>query len=86
MINPVFMQVIVLVVSLVCITAIRPDKQHSRRTIDKPLVYGHRVVQAYPHDPAAFTQGLEFEHRCTEGGQACKDILWESTGGLNYTG
>ena len=23
-------------------------------------VYGYRVVHAYPHDPAAFTQGLEF--------------------------
>lgn len=26
----------------------------------KPKVYGYRVVHVYPHDPAAFTQGLEY--------------------------
>src|SRR5262245_55517554 len=25
-----------------------------------PKRYGYRVVNTYPHDPAAFTQGLEF--------------------------
>lgn len=37
----------------------------------QPVEYGYRVVQSYPHDPAAFTQGLLFR-----GGR-----LFESTGG-----
>lgn len=37
----------------------------------RPAEYGYRVVQSYPHDPAAFTQGLLFR-----GGR-----LFESTGG-----
>ncbi|MBV8897538.1 MAG: glutaminyl-peptide cyclotransferase [Acidobacteriaceae bacterium] len=36
----------------------------------KPKLYGYRVVHVYPHDPAAFTQGLEFR-----GG-----FLYEGTG------
>ena len=38
---------------------------------DEPPVYSYEIVQAYPHDPAAFTQGLVFE-----GG-----FLYEGTGG-----
>ena len=36
----------------------------------RPPVYGYEVVNVYPHDPAAFTQGLEFHD----------GILLESTG------
>lgn len=38
----------------------------------EPPVYGYRIVNTYPHDPAAFTQGLDFD-----GG-----VLYEGTG--NY--
>jgi glutamine cyclotransferase len=37
---------------------------------DSPSLYTYEIVNAYPHDPKAFTQGLEF-HR---------DTLYESTG------
>jgi glutamine cyclotransferase len=33
-------------------------------------IYGYTVVRSYPHDPAAFTQGLEFED----------GVLYEGTG------
>ncbi|RQP17838.1 glutaminyl-peptide cyclotransferase [Parapedobacter defluvii] len=36
-----------------------------------PKRYGFRVIQEYPHDPQAYTQGLEFDHQ---------GILYESTG------
>ena len=32
----------------------------------------------YPHDAAAFTQGLEYDERCDGG--TCKQVFWESTG------
>ncbi|MFH1086890.1 MAG: glutaminyl-peptide cyclotransferase [Chloroflexota bacterium] len=35
-----------------------------------PIVYGYRVVRAYPHDPAAFTQGLVY----------ADGVLYEGTG------
>jgi glutaminyl-peptide cyclotransferase len=37
---------------------------------NKPPTYGYRVVQAYPHDPKAFTQGLIY----------LNGYLYESTG------
>ncbi|MYE13529.1 MAG: glutaminyl-peptide cyclotransferase [Gammaproteobacteria bacterium] len=40
-----------------------------------PAEYGYRVVQSYPHDPGAFTQGLLFH-----GGR-----LFESTGGYGFS-
>lgn len=36
----------------------------------KPKVYGYEIVNTYPHDPNAYTQGLEFY----------QDTLYESTG------
>ncbi len=36
----------------------------------KPKVYSYKLITAYPHDPEAFTQGLEFH----------KDTLYEGTG------
>ena len=33
----------------------------------------------FPHDDAAFTQGLEYDERCQPHGP-CKPIFWESTG------
>ena len=37
---------------------------------EKPKLYTYEVVEAYPHDPKAYTQGLEFYN----------DTLYESTG------
>jgi hypothetical protein len=47
----------------------------------QPTVHGFKVVRELPHDPLAFTQGLEFGRRCPDGAAgACTDVLWESTG------
>ncbi len=35
-----------------------------------PIIYGYKIINTYPHDPMAFTQGLEFY----------QDTLYESTG------
>ncbi len=40
-----------------------------------PAEYGYRVAQSYPHDPAAFTQGLLFR----------EGRLFESTGGYGVS-
>ena len=40
-----------------------------------PAEYGYRVVQSFPHDPAAFTQGLLFRD----------GRLFESTGGYGFS-
>ncbi|KAL3151763.1 hypothetical protein ABBQ38_012739 [Trebouxia sp. C0009 RCD-2024] len=39
---------------------------------------GYSIVQTYPHDPNAFTQGLEYDTICNS--TSCQDIFWESTG------
>jgi glutamine cyclotransferase len=36
----------------------------------EPRVYGYRIVNSYPHDPAAFTQGLDIDN----------GVLFEGTG------
>ena len=41
----------------------------------RPAEYGYRVVQSFPHDPAAFTQGLLFRD----------GRLFESTGGYGLS-
>ena len=51
-----------------------------------PRVYAYEVVQEFPHDPKAFTQGLEHEYKCVKSPTGhpipeCSDVLWESTGG-----
>ena len=45
---------------------------------DAPAVYTYTLVAEFPHDPQAFTQGLQFDRAC--GGGSCRDVLWESTG------
>jgi len=37
---------------------------------NKPKIYGYTILETYPHDPKAYTQGLEFSN----------DTLYESTG------
>eukprot|EP00879_Flechtneria_rotunda_P020820 GHRR01021918.1.p1 GENE.GHRR01021918.1~~GHRR01021918.1.p1 ORF type:complete len:259 (+),score=42.76 GHRR01021918.1:662-1438(+) len=45
-----------------------------------PELYGYKVVAEYPHDPNAFTQGLQFDTVCTTAGGDCREVFWESTG------
>ncbi|KAK9837554.1 hypothetical protein WJX74_000046 [Apatococcus lobatus] len=45
----------------------------------QPKLYGYKVIRELPHDPTAFTQGLEFAGSC-QGDSKCKEKLWESTG------
>ena len=37
-----------------------------------------QALQTYPHDPDAFTQGLEYQRVCNRTG--CHEVFWESTG------
>ena len=46
-----------------------------------PELLTYKVVNEFPHDPEAFTQGLQFDRACEGDGSSCKDVLWESTGG-----
>ncbi|WP_203292715.1 glutaminyl-peptide cyclotransferase [Luteirhabdus pelagi] len=41
----------------------------------KPTLYLYEILETYPHDPQAYTQGLEFEN----------DTLYESTGRRKYS-
>ncbi len=41
----------------------------------KPKLYTYKVLETYPHDIEAYTQGLEFEN----------DVLYESTGRYKYS-
>ena len=49
-----------------------------------PWLYGYDIVRELPHQADAFTQGLEYDKRCTKtvkgDGFECVDIFWESTG------
>lgn len=49
-----------------------PPLSEARTTIQPPQipVYSYKIVQAYPHDPLAFTQGLVYED----------GVLYEGTG------
>jgi glutaminyl-peptide cyclotransferase len=38
------------------------DKDQTPPAAAGPVVYGYRVVNTYPHDPEAFTQGLVFDN------------------------
>ncbi len=61
------------VVAVAVVTALfaasRKNQTASANT-EQPARYGYRVVQAFPHDPSAFTQGLIFRD----------GLLYESTG------
>lgn len=47
-------------------------------TFNTTSLLGYSITQIYPHDPNAFTQGLEYDKICNATG--CQDIFWESTG------
>jgi len=56
---------------------LRGDKEIDKKNVPieifagtKPKIYTYKLIEAYPHDPEAFTQGLEFY----------KDTLYEGTG------
>ena len=42
---------------------------------EKPILYTYKVLETYPHDIEAYTQGLEFEN----------DVLYESTGRYKHS-
>ena len=42
-------------------------------------VHSFEIKATYPHNPNAFTQGLEYEKICTSTDN-CTEVLWESTG------
>lgn len=43
-----------------------------KTNVEAPPVYGYRVVNVYPHDPEAFTQGLVYDPQ--------EGVLYEGTG------
>lgn len=48
-----------------------------------PTILTYSKVAEYPHDPDAFTQGLEYDRSCktdSSSVEKCSDIFWESTG------
>lgn len=44
-----------------------------------PQLYTYEVVAEFPHDPRAFTQGLQHDTVCNSKG-TCNEVFWESTG------
>jgi glutamine cyclotransferase len=47
-----------------------------------PALWTYRVLEEFPHDAASFTQGIQFARRCDAPGGACRDVLFESSGGF----
>mmetsp|Transcript_27745 Transcript_27745/g.70722 ORF Transcript_27745/g.70722 Transcript_27745/m.70722 type:complete len:285 (-) Transcript_27745:299-1153(-) len=45
-----------------------------------PKIAGYSVIAEYPHDPQAFTQGIQFDRSCDNDSKECCDVFWESTG------
>ena len=45
-----------------------------------PRLQSYQITKIYPHDPDAFTQGLEYDQLCNNATGDCTDALWESTG------
>lgn len=84
---PIIVTMAFLLLLITVVTLARP--MHTRTpkdstTCQDPTIYQYEVVESYPHDPDAFTQGLQYDQECkTEPGrtkETCTDILWESTG------
>ena len=46
----------------------------------QPRLQTYHIARVLPHDPDAFTQGLEFDKICDNSTGDCKDVFWESTG------
>lgn len=57
--------VIIILLSQICSSFL-----HAEEPSAKPPVYSYKIINTYPHDPTAFTQGLAIEN----------DILFEGTG------
>jgi len=53
----------------------RPKKANQ----GQPTLYTYAIRAEFPHDPSAFTQGLEYYENCEQGGP-CKQVMFESTG------
>jgi glutamine cyclotransferase len=56
--------------AIVLIVAVSVSRYFAQTAVSQTPVYGYQVVHTYPHDPAAFTQGLIF----------LDGVLYESTG------
>jgi glutamine cyclotransferase len=56
--------------SYACSSCIRPPVESGNDTPTQPVVYSFEVVDKYPHDPRAFTQGLVYAN----------GVLYEGTG------
>ena len=50
-----------------------------------PRLQSYQITKIYPHDPDAFTQGLEYDQLCNNATGDCTDALWESTGKLKLS-
>lgn len=48
--------------------------------MNQPQLFTYEVVAEFPHDPKAFTQGLEYYEWCTSQGGTCAQLFYESTG------
>ena len=61
----------------VCLVACgnRGTRRGNRATSTPPVRYGYKIVDSYPHDEGAYTQGLFF----------CDGEMWESTGEYGYS-
>lgn len=46
----------------------------------QPRLQSYQITNVFPHDPNAFTQGLEYDELCDSSSRNCTDVLWESTG------
>ncbi|MGE5187572.1 MAG: glutaminyl-peptide cyclotransferase, partial [Betaproteobacteria bacterium] len=60
--------VLILAISVAALHFIQPDTAS-----DLPVTYTYQVVEIYPHDTLAFTQGLDYDD----------GFLYESTGGFD---
>lgn len=58
-----------------------PRRRGNIRSEITSSLSNYSIIQTYPHDPNAFTQGLEYDRICNStDASSCQDIFWESTG------
>lgn len=50
----------------------------ARRADGQPRVFNFKVVKEFPHDPAAFTQGLQYDRICEGSANKQKKCRWGS--------
>ena len=67
------------IVSQILLIAL-PASRKAAPTNSGPAIFDYEIVGEYPHDPQAFTQGLEFGRACGNEAGQCTEFFWESTG------